>query len=287
METTARPVREPAILSKFSQLPPELRSYIWELAVPVQNRFIDCPSFRKIKSAPCPVLFLVCKAAKSSVEKFYQRLRLCRRNCNLLMGKFVPLNNEKYRGVPISLDHDIFLIQNRQWWLWQTSGSKPAEEAMASRHHGKKFTVVCKRIEKFSTLGIRRVCVTCLDCKQDRGYRKAENDWIRALCAGCSDFCEMIFYRNARNGRDQEELDWSWQWTHRIEEVLYQRHDWDEARQVFPPKEHCPCSLCRPWSRMDRISSGLVHCAKPQPFDFKAHEALFKTSRELFNKTRE
>lgn len=262
----------PTEFTKLSSLPPELRSIIWQLAVPAQNRVIDCPSFRRIKSAPCPVLFLVCRESKFYAEKSYQRLRFCGRSCNLLMGDLVSLDSDGHQGLPISLDHDIFLIQKRKWWLWRTTVSNPMADAAASRAGRGKMTTACKRIEKFSALGVCRVCVTCRSCRE-------YDSLVRSHCPECSDFREMIFYYNSRIARgryNQDEIDWSWKWAHRVLEVFYQHRDWNEPRRMFPPDGPCECSLCQPWSRTDRELFALLKCAKPPSRDLNAHAALFK-----------
>ncbi|KAH6670202.1 hypothetical protein B0J14DRAFT_114480 [Halenospora varia] len=137
---------------KFSHLPTELRAIIWQLAVPIQNRLVDCPSFRRIKRSPCPVLFLVCKEAKSWAGTQYQRLRLYKKSYNLLMGDLVPIT--ECTGLPILLDHDIFVIQHRKWSCWIISRSSPARDAESTHNHKKKLSEACKRIEKFSTIGV-------------------------------------------------------------------------------------------------------------------------------------
>ena len=94
---------------KFSSLPAELRTTIWLLAVPRQDRLVKSPTFRPIKHAPC-LLFLVCKEAKACAETQYQLLQRHNKGCNLLMGTLVPSIDAN--GLPISLDHRSL------WTLW-------------------------------------------------------------------------------------------------------------------------------------------------------------------------
>jgi hypothetical protein len=268
---------------KFSSLPAELRTIIWVLAVPVQNRLVDSPTFRAIKHAPCPVLFLVCKEAKACAETQYQRLQRYKKGYNLLMGNLIPAIGAQ--GLPISLDHDIFLIQDRKWNCWYTGNSNPRVDAMASRTHGKKLTEACERIEKFSASGVRRVCVTCIGCRAHRGYSEVkQGDWLQELCHGCSGLCENIFYpgTRARLGRAQEEQEWVWKWTHRVQEVFHLHYSRDSAKQVFPSLGACECSLCRPWSRMDREYLQLLKDDVPKDPDYNTHDMLFRRSRELW-----
>jgi hypothetical protein len=269
---------------KFSSLPAELRAMIWLLAVPGQDRLIHSPTFRAIKHAPCPVLFLVCKEAKACAETQYQRLQRYNKGYNLLMGTLI--SSTGVSGLPISLDHDIFLIQDRKWNCWFTGKSNPREDWKASRTHGKKPTQACERIERFSASGVRRVCVTCLDCTADRGYHEAmQGDSLQELYYGCSNLCERIFYPGTRAtlGHDsQEELDWTWKWTYRVEEVFHLHHGWNSAKRVFPPLEACRCSLCQPWSRMDREYLRLLKDDTPKGSDYDTHNTLFQRSRELW-----
>ncbi|KAH6665610.1 hypothetical protein B0J14DRAFT_208222 [Halenospora varia] len=202
---------------------------------------------------------------------------------NLLMGDLVPIT--KTKGLPISLDHDIFVIQHRKWSCWITSRSSPARDAEASHNHKTKLSEACKRIKKFSTIGVRRVCVTCLDCSTGRGLlQEDKEDWVWHHCISCSDFCEMIFYPHTRvtPAQGQYQQDWCWQWTHRVQKVFYLRHNWDAAKQVFPPEGPCECSLCKPWTRMDREYRLLLNCNILDSLDYDEHETLFKRSRELW-----
>lgn len=284
METNVPlPLPKPTFF-KFSSLPAELRTMIWLLAVPRQDRIVNSPTFRAIKDAPCPVLFLVCKEAKACSETQYQRLQPSNRGYNLLMGTLVP--SIEASGLPISLDHDIFLIQARKWNCWYTGKSNPREDAITSRKHGKKLTRACERIEKFSASGVRRVCVTCVDCTVTLGYRGAQGDSLQELCHGCSCLCEQIFYPGTRNtlgyNNRQEELDWAWKWTYRVEEVFHLHHFWDLAKRVFPPLGACRCSLCQPWSRMDREYLQLLKGDIPKDLDYGTHNKLFQRSRELW-----
>jgi hypothetical protein len=84
------------------------------------------------------------------------------------MGDFVP--NINARGLPISLDYNIFLVDPGKWSAWYTGNSNTRKDAMASRMYGKRLTEACRKIEKSSASGIRRVCVTCRYCKVDCGY---------------------------------------------------------------------------------------------------------------------
>lgn len=277
------PLPNPTFI-KFSSLPAELRTMIWLLAVPRQNRLVNSPRFRAIKHAPCPVLFLVCKEAKACAETQYQRLQRYNKGYNLLMGTLVP--RAEASGLPISLDHGIFLIQDRKWNGWYTGKSNPREDAKASRMHGKKPTQACERIERFSASGVRRVCVTCLDCTANRGYHRAiQGDSLQELCYGCSNLCERIFYPGTRatlGQNNQEELDWTWKWTYRVEEVFHLHYFWDSAKRVFPPLGECRCSLCQPWSRMDREYLQLLKDDIPKDTDYDTHNMLFQRSRELW-----
>lgn len=237
------PLPKPSFFN-FSSLPAELRTMIWLLAVPRQDRVVNCPTFRAIKDAPCAALFLVCKEAKACAETQYQRLQPYKKGYNLLMGTLVP--SIEASGLPISLDHDIFLIQSRKWNCWYTGKSNPREDAIASRRHGEKLTRACERIEKFNASGIRRVCVTCVECTVTLGYRGArQGDSLQELCHDCSCLCEQIFYPGTRNtlgqNNRQEEIDWAWKWTYRVEEVFRLHHFWDLAKRVFPPPGACRC----------------------------------------------
>jgi len=120
-------------LFKFSSLPAELRTIIWLLAVPRQDRLVNSTTFRAIKHAPCQVLFLVCKEAKACVETQYQRFQRYNKGYNLLMGTLIP--NIKASDLPISFDHDISLIQDRKWRCWFTGKSSLKEDAIATRTH--------------------------------------------------------------------------------------------------------------------------------------------------------
>ncbi|CAG8978569.1 hypothetical protein HYALB_00010532 [Hymenoscyphus albidus] len=126
--------------SKFTSLPAEIRFMIWLLAVPGQNRLVHSPTFRTIKHAPCPVLFLVCKEAKACAETQYQRLQQDNKGYNLMMGTLTPSNITEGGGLPISLGHDIFVIQSRKWNSWHTGKSNLRKGWTASRRHGKKPT---------------------------------------------------------------------------------------------------------------------------------------------------
>lgn len=257
---------------------------IWLLAVPRQDRLVNSPTFRAIKHAPCPVLFLVCKEAKACAETQYQRLQRYNKGYNLLMGTLAP--GVEASGLPISLDHDIFLIQDRKWNCWYTGKFNPREDAIASRTHRKKLTQACERIERFSASGVRRVYVTCLDCTANRGYHRAmQGDSLQELCPGCSNLCERIFYpgTSATLGHNnQEELDWTWKWTYRVEEVFHLHYFWDSAKRVFPPPGACRCSLCQLWSRMDREYLQLLKDDIPKDPDYDTHNTLFQRSRELW-----
>ena len=269
----------------FSSLPAELRTMIWLLAVPRQDRLVDSPTFRAIKHAPCPVLFLVCKEAKACAETQYQRLQHYNKGYNLLMGTLV--SSIEASGLPISLDHDIFLIQERKWNCWYTGKSNPRKDAIASRRYGKKLTQACERIEKFSASGVRRVCVTCADCTADHGYHRVrQGDSLQELCHGCSFLCERIFYPGSRatlgDYENEEELDWPWKWTYRVE-VFHLHYFWDSAKRVFPPLRACRCSLCQPWSRIDREYLQLLKDDDiPKDTDYDMHNTLFQRSRDLW-----
>ena len=131
------PLSKPTFF-KFSSLPAESRAMIWLLAVPGQYRLVHRPTFRAIKHTPCPVLFLVCKEAKACAETQYQRLQRYNKGYNLLMGTL--LSSTEVSSLPISLNHDIFLIQDRKWNCWLTGKSNQREDWKASRTHGKKPT---------------------------------------------------------------------------------------------------------------------------------------------------
>jgi hypothetical protein len=263
---------------KFSHLPAELRTIIWQLAVPVQNRLVDCPSLRRIKRAPCPVLFLVCREAKLCAETQYQRLQLYKKVYDLVMGDFVSIDGNK--GLPVSLDHDIFVIQDRKWRYWITNKSDPAQDAEASRKQRKKLSEACKKIENFSAKGVRRVCVTCVVCRSGILPKKDEDGWLRDLCLTCSNFCENIFYPSSRGiaylGKDIQ--NWRWQWTHRVQEVSYIRHKWDVAKQIFPPTGPCECSLCQPRTRMDKENLERLNGERLDSLDYNRHDTLFSRS---------
>lgn len=278
------PLPKPTFV-KFSSLPTELRIIIWLLAVSRQDRLVNIPTFRAIKHAPCPVLFLVCKEAKACAETQYQRLQPYNKSYNLLMGTLVP--SIEASGLPISLDHDIFLIQSRKWSCWYTGKSNPRKDATASRTQGKKLTQACKMIEKFSASGLRRVCVTCADCTADLGYHRArQGRSLQELCHDCSHLCESIFYPGTRallgHNNDEEELDWVWKWTYRIDEVFHLHYSWDLVERVFPPTGACRCSLCQPWSRMDRQYLQLLKDDITEDLDVDTHNTLFQRIRELW-----
>ncbi len=103
------------------------------------------------------------------------------------------------------------------------------------------------------------------------------------MCAIC-----LECYTNARvlPRQGQPRRNWCQQQTHRVQEVFYLRYNWDEARQVFPPKGPCECSLCRPVTRIDRQYLHLVNDEKPDSLDYNKHETLFKHSRELWRALR-
>jgi hypothetical protein len=156
----------------------------------------------------------------------------------------------------------------------------PREDARASRRYGKKLTQACERIEKFSASGVRRVCVTCPECTADHGYhRERQGDSLQELCHGCSYLWERVFYPGTRatqsNYEDKEELDWPWKWTYRVKEVFHLYYSWNSAKRIFPPLGACRCSLCQPFSRIDREYLRLFKDNIPKDPDYDTHNMLF------------
>jgi hypothetical protein len=215
--TAPLPYMELDNFPKFSDLPMELRQAIWQLAVPVQDRMVDCPALRKIKHASCPILFLVCKEAKLCAETQYHRLQPYKRDYDIVMSDLVPGTTGK--GLPISLDHDIFVVQQSKWRGWYANKCDPVREAEASFNNKKELSEICKWIEKFSANGVRRGCVTCPKCKIGRGPFEDDTDpWNGHFCTSCSEFCEMIYFSNIRAmwNENKFQKEWSWRWSHRL-----------------------------------------------------------------------
>ncbi|KAI8962234.1 hypothetical protein F5Y11DRAFT_347670 [Daldinia sp. FL1419] len=251
---------KPNNFPQFSSLPPELRAMIWEFAVPAQDRFVDTYRLRKVKSAPCPVLFLVCKESKSWTSKFYKRVR----NGNFLRGKILPIEQEA-AGPVISFEHDIVMIGD--WKIWNPRERMGfVSDIIKRRQDGVALRPIHLQIEKFSKVGLRRVAV-------NRPHTVHP---------------EFIYYKNARNrvvnfsnlGVKLE--DWSWRWTDKVEEVwnvdhIHNQVDGNVKEQVtriFPPLpgEPCACTLCE---RADFSTTNPPPYKKPGPFDFEEHERLF------------
>ncbi|CAG8962187.1 hypothetical protein HYFRA_00005238 [Hymenoscyphus fraxineus] len=172
--------------NKFTNLPAEIRFMIWLLAVPGQNRLVHSPTFRTIKHAPCPVLFLVCKEAKACAETQYQRLQQYNKGYNLLMGTLIPSDVTNVGGLPISLGHDIFVIQSKKWSSWYTGKSNLRKDWTARRRHGKKPSKACERIGRFNARRVRRRIVAIT--KQCKVIRLRNSALLAARTSGRT-FC--------------------------------------------------------------------------------------------------
>ncbi|KAI1650394.1 uncharacterized protein F4817DRAFT_312762 [Daldinia loculata] len=242
----------------FQKLPRELRAMIWGFAVWAQNRFVGTYRLRKIKSAPCPVLFLTCKESKFWATKLYKRVK----NGDLLYGRIMPASREA-RGPVISFENDI--VMTGDWRLWNSYYGYYSKEVVKLQSAGQALRPIHKRIEALCRRAFHRVVL------QRPHYVHPE----------------LIFYKNARKhvttfpkygGRN----DWGWAWTDNIEEVwtIDGVHNYIDnsvkkhLARVFPPVpgDDCFCSLCE---RADIALGRELPYQKPDPQDIKEHERIF------------
>ncbi|KAI1658305.1 hypothetical protein F4813DRAFT_395695 [Daldinia decipiens] len=253
-------VSYPETFHLFPKLPSELRHMIWGFAVWTQDRFVDTYRLRRIKSAPCPALFLTCKEAKLHATKMYKRVR----NGDLLYGKIMPASR-KVRGPLISFENDIVMIGD--WELWNSLGKPYPKEIVKLQAMGLPLRPIHKRIEKLSTWGFHRVLL-------ERPH------YVHP---------ELLFYKNSRRHLTNftkygVRCDWGWTWTDNMEEVwtVDGVHNYidDSVRKyiarVFPPVpgDDCICSLCE---RADLANGEPLLYQKPDPSDFEEHERIFET----------
>ncbi|KAI0111675.1 hypothetical protein F4814DRAFT_450349 [Daldinia grandis] len=253
----------PGEFHKFQQLPPELRTMIWNFAVWAQDRFVDTYRLRRIKSAPCPVLFLTCKEAKFWAIRQYKRVK----NGDLLYGKIVPASR-KATGPVISFEHDIVMMGD--WRLWNAPRNSPRRayprEVAELQSRGLPLRHIHKRIEVLSARGFHRV----------------------ALSRPHQVHPELIFYKDSRRRftnfpKYGGANDWGWGWTHCLEEVwtidrvqnYIDQTITKHVARVFPPVpgDDCSCTLCE---RADMMIGEELSYKKPEPQDLKEHERIFK-----------
>ncbi|KAF3062040.1 hypothetical protein GL218_03768 [Daldinia childiae] len=246
----------------FPKLPRELRGMIWRYAAWAQDRFVETYRLRRIKSAPCPVLFLTCKEAKFWTTDLYKRVK----NGDLIYGRIMPAFRIA-RGPVISFENDIMMIGD--WHLWNSSSTPFPKEVAILQAEGKSLRPIHKRIKARSKRGFHRVAV-------QRPHHVHP---------------ELIFYKNARKHLTTFQMygghnNWGWTWANDIEEVwaIDEVHNYIDASfkahvaRVSPtvPGDDCSCSLCE---RADAATAKWIPIPyhKPSACDIEEHERIFET----------
>ncbi|KAI1386810.1 uncharacterized protein F4822DRAFT_431678 [Hypoxylon trugodes] len=257
--------KSPDTFPKFGRLPTELRLMILKFAVRAEDRIVTTNHLRRVKKAPCPVLFLVCRETYNWSQEFYQRIPR-----GDLWRPAVPTNTP-VRGPIVSFETDIIDIGDWYRW-WKFGGGRKDSQVRKCRREGSPLPRTFASIESFSQRNkIRRV------------VRGPTSNYLR--------LSEMLFYKNARKSAikyvDVDSLtkydDWCFQWASELEEVWSLDSTYNEVTEierplrlcrVFPPvgNEPCPCILC---AKYDHFGQENVPYMKPAPKDVKGHELLF------------